>query len=280
MKKFLRKIPFLTLGATIAGFALEGFLVPNNIIDGGIIGISIMVSYITKIQLGLLIVILNLPFIFVAWKKFGKQFVASTLYSVCILAISVTLFHGHHATDDLTLACIFGGVVLGIGVGLILRSGGSLDGTEIVSIKLAKNSSFSIGEIIMFFNIFIFISAGFLYGFDRAMYSMLTYFIAYKVIDVVLEGLNESKSLQIVTEFPKKIGDEIIAKMDTSVTYIKAKGGYSGNDKTIIYCVTSRLELTKLKQLIKDIDPSAFIAVENVHEVEGTRFKKNKKLSK
>lgn len=278
MKNFLKNLPFLTLGAAIAASSLEGFLVPNNIIDGGVVGISIMASSVTNLPLGLFIFVLNLPFIFLAFKKFGKAFVFSTLYSVCVLAIAVTLLHGHHATDDLTLASVFGGVILGIGVGLILRSNGSLDGTEIVAIRLAKKSSFSVGEIIMFFNIFIFIAAGFLYGFDRAMYSMLTYFIAYKVIDVVLEGLNESKSLQIVTEIPEEIGNAIIDKMDTSVTYIKAKGGYSGNDKTIIYCVTSRLEVTKLKQLIKEIDPMAFIAVENVHEVEGTRFNKVKKL--
>ena len=191
-----------------------------------------------------------------------------------MLSIFVSLCHGHVVTNDLILAAVFGGVILGIGVGLILRNNGSLDGTEIIAIRLAPKIGFSIGEIIMAFNVFIFFSAGFLFGFDRAMYSMLTYFIAYKVIDVVLEGLNESKSVWVVTNYSKEMGDKIIQQMGTSVTYIDAIGGYSGQPKRIVYCVISRLEVAKLKQLVKEVDPSAFISIENVHEVEGVRIKK------
>lgn len=266
---------FITIGAAIAAASLECFLVPNTIIDGGIIGISIMVDYLLKnVPLGMVIFCLNMPFIFLALQKFGKRFVFNTFWGITCLSMFVSLFHGHKVTDDLILAAVFGGVILGLGVGLILRNNGSLDGTEIIAIRLAPKLGFSIGEIIMTFNVFIFFAAGFLFGFDRAMYSMLTYFIAYKVIDVVLEGLNESKSVWVVTDYSKEMGDRIINQMGVSVTYIDAEGGYSGQPKRIVYCVISRLEVTKLKQLVKEVDKTAFISIENVHEVEGIRVKK------
>ncbi len=277
MNSLLYRFIFLTLGSIIAAFALEEFLVPNRIIDGGIVGISIMLNTLTSWSLGLFIFVLNIPFLFLALKKFGKMFVFSTLYAVTMLSIFVTVFHDlEQVTNDLTLASVFGGVVLGLGVGLVLRNQGSLDGSEIVSIRLAKKIGFSVGEIIMFFNVFIFICAGFLYGWRQAMYSIITYFIAYKVIDIVIEGLNESKSVMVVTDYSEQIGRSIIENMDASVTYIDAEGGYSGAKKRIVYCVISRLEVVKLKQLTKQIDPTAFIAIENVHEVEGVRIKKKK----
>jgi uncharacterized membrane-anchored protein YitT (DUF2179 family) len=224
--------------------------------------------------------IINLPFIFLALHKLGKLFVAQTLFAIAMLGVGVNVFHHHVATDDILLATVFGGVVLGIGVGIVLRNNAAMDGTEILSIRLAKRSGFSIGEIIMFFNIFIYAGAGFLYGWDKAMYSVLVYFITYKVIDIVLEGLNESKSVNIISDKSEQIGNAIIEKLDIGVTYIKGRGGYSGAEKDIIYCVVSRLELSKLKELIRFIDQTAFISVENVHEVEGVRIKeKNAKKS-
>lgn len=276
MKNLLFRLIFLTLGAFIAGFGLEGFLIPNNMIDGGIVGISIMVSYLTKWNLGWVILFINLPFIFLALKKLGKLFVAQTLYAIAMLGVSVNVFHHHVATDDILLATVFGGVVLGVGVGLVLRNNAAMDGTEILAIRLAKKLGFSIGEIIMFFNVFIYAGAGFLYGWDKAMYSVLVYFITYKVIDIVLEGLNESKSINIISDKSELIGNAIIQKLDIGVTYIKGRGGYTGVEKDIIYCVISRLEMAKLKELVQSIDPTAFLAVESVHEVEGVRIKQKK----
>lgn len=276
MRNTFVRLCFLTLGAFVAGFALEGFLIPNSMIDGGIIGVSIMLSTITKANLGLLILFINLPFIFLALKKLGKAFVIQTVYAISMLGLSVNIFHHRVATEDLLLATVFGGVVLGIGVGLVLRNNASMDGTEILAIRFAKRLGFSIGEIIMFFNVFIYTCAGFLYGWDRAMYSVLVYFIAYKVIDVVLEGLNESKSVTIISDHAEKIGDEIIKKLDISVTYIDAQGGYTGAAKKMIYCVISRLELAKLKDLIRTIDQTAFLAIETVHEVDGVQIKKRR----
>lgn len=276
MMNLIVRLFFLAFGAFIAGFGLEGFLIPNNMIDGGIVGISIMLSTLTKLNLGALIICINIPFIFLALKKLGKLFVAQTLYAIAMLGVSVNVFHDHHATDDILLATVFGGVVLGIGVGIVLRNNAAMDGTEILSIRLAKKSGFSIGEIIMFFNIFIYTGAGFLYGWDKAMYSVLVYFITYKVIDIVLEGLNESKSVNIISNKSELIGNAIMEKLDIGITYLSGRGGYTGEEKNIIYCVVSRLELAKLKELIKLIDPTAFIAVESVHEVEGVRIKEKK----
>lgn len=276
MRNTFVRLCFLTLGAFVAGFAVEGFLIPNSMIDGGIIGVSIMLSTITKANLGLLILFINLPFIFLALQKLGKVFVIQTLYAIAMLGLSVNVFHNRVATNDLLLATVFGGVVLGIGVGIVLRNSASMDGTEILAIRFAKKLGFSIGEIIMFFNVFIYTCAGFLYGWDRAMYSVLVYFIAYKVIDVVLEGINESKSVTIISDHAEKIGNEIIKTLDISVTYIDAQGGYTGAAKKMIYCVISRLELAKLKDLIRNVDPTAFLAIETVHEVDGVQIKKRR----
>ncbi len=265
---------FITLGAFIAAFGLECFLIPNDIIDGGVIGISMIVSYVTKWNLGLLIFVINLPFIFIALQKMGKIFVINVFYGVTMLSLFVNVLSGFHITEAPLLATVFGGVVLGIGVGLILRNGGALDGTEILAIRLAKKLGFSVGEIIMFCNVFIYTAAGTIYGWDSAMYSILTYFITYRVIDVVLEGLNSSKSALIISQYPKEIGDAIIKNLDISVTYQKGRGGYSGQEKTLIYCVINRLEVAKMKKLTKDIDPEAFLVIQDVHEVEGVRVKK------
>lgn len=273
-REYLSSCFVIALGALIAAFALECFLLPNDIIDGGVIGISMMISYITKWNLGILVVAINLPFIYLAFQKMGKRFVFNVFYGVSMLAIFLNLFAHYKATEAPLLATVFGGVILGVGVGLILRSDGALDGTEILSIRLAKKLGFSVGEIIMFFNLFIYSAAGFLYGWDSAMYSILTYFIVYRVIDIVLEGLNSSKSALIISQYPKEIGNAIIKELDISVTYQKGKGGYSGQEKTIIYCVINRLEVSKMKKLIREIDPEAFLVIQDVYEVEGVRVKK------
>lgn len=272
--EYLSRYFFLTLGALIAAFSLECFLLPNDIIDGGVIGISMMVSHITKWNLGLIIFVINSPFIYLAIQKMGKTFVLDVFYGVTMLSVFVNVLSGFHVTEAQLLATVFGGVILGIGVGIILRNNGALDGTEILAIRLAKKLGFSVGEIIMFCNVFIYTAAGFLYGWDSAMYSILTYFIAYRVIDVVLEGLNSSKSALIISEYPKEIGDAIIKELDISVTYQKGKGGYSGREKTLIYCVINRLEIAKMKTLIREIDPTAFLVIQDVYEVEGVRVKK------
>ena len=282
MKTYIKDLFFLTIGALIYAFSIEAFFVPSHIIDGGITGISMIISKLTSQPLGIFIVAINLPFIILAIQKLGKRFVFSTFYAIMVFAAGVTWFSGVFNGEciipnlELFLASIFGGLILGAGVGLVIRNGASLDGTEILAIYATKKIPFSVGEIIMFINLFIFTVAGFVYDWQHALYSIVTYFVAYKTMDVVIEGLNESKSVFVITDYSEEIGKDIMEKMDVSVTYIDAEGGYSGAKKRIVYCVISRLQVQKLKEIAKETDPRAFIAIENVYEVEGVRVKKRK----
>lgn len=278
VKLTLLRIIWITLGTLIAAFSLECVLIPNDVIDGGIVGISIMANYLTKYPLGLFLIVLNLPFVVLAFQKFGKMFVFLMFYGLITLALfSEAFLHTKYVfTNDTLLAALFGGMILGMGVGIVLKSNASLDGTEIMAMKLAQKQPFSVGEIIMFFNIFIFTVAGFVYGPDKAMYSAITYFIAYRLIDIVLQGLNEAKSIFIISSKYNEIGKEIMKILDKSVTYLNAEGGYSGAKSKMIYCVITKIEIQKTKDIVNSIDPSAFIAIENVHEVDGKRYRKKK----
>jgi len=276
MKELVINLLFCTLGAFIAAFALECFLVPNEIIDGGVVGISIMASYITKINLGIFLIAINFPFLLLAFKEFGKKFILLALYSVGMLALFVNIVSSNikPITDDLLLSALFGGGILGLGVGLVLKNNACMDGTEILAMKISQKYPYSVGEIIMFFNIFIFSCAGFLYGWEQAMYSTLTYLIAYRAIDTVLQGLSEEKSIRIVSDKGTELGQAIIEKLDKTVTYIDALGGYSKTQKTMVYCVIPRIELSKLKEIVAEVDKDAFLSIENIHEVYGKRYKK------
>ncbi|USG68425.1 YitT family protein [Brevibacillus ruminantium] len=271
---FLRLI-FICLGAILVSVALEIFLVPNNIIDGGITGISIMLAHLTGIKLGLYLFVLNLPFLVIGYKQIGKTFALSTLIGVAVMSIGTTyLIPVPVLTHDLLLSAVFGGIILGIGIGMVIRAGGSLDGTEIVSILLSKKSPFSVGELVMIINIFILGSAGFIFGWDKAMYSLIAYYIAFKMIDITIEGLDQSKSVWIISEEYTQIGEALSARLGRGVTYLEGEGGYSGEYKKVIFCVITRLEEAKLKTIVEEIDDSAFLAIGNIHDVRGGRFKK------
>ncbi|PMC40801.1 hypothetical protein CJ195_00500 [Bacillus sp. UMB0899] len=273
--KILKRTLFIFIGAVLMGVGLEIFLVPNQVIDGGIVGISIILSHLLGWKLGLFIFILNIPFFFIGYKQIGKTFALSTLFGITVLSITTTLLHPVPAfTEDILLATVFGGIILGVGVGIVIRYGGSLDGTEILAILANKRLPFSVGEIIMFFNIFILGSAGFVFGWNRAMYSLIAYFVAFKTIDVVIEGLDESKSAWIISEHYQEIGEAILARLGRGVTYLNGEGAYTGDNKKVIFCVITRLEEAKLKSIVEDLDESAFLAVANIAEVRGGRFKK------
>jgi uncharacterized membrane-anchored protein YitT (DUF2179 family) len=275
LQKKLQRILFITLGAGFVSVGLEIFLVPNKIIDGGVVGISIIFSHLFSLPLGIFLTLLNLPFLFVGYKQVGKTFTLCTLYGVLVMSMGTAMLHPvEPITIDPLLAAVFGGIILGIGVGLVIRSGGSLDGTEIVAILLTKNSPFSVGQIVMFFNIFILGSAGFVFGWDHAMYSLIAYYIAFKLIDITIEGLDQSKSVWIISESNEEIGDAILSRLGRGVTYLDGVGGYSGREKNVIFCVITRLEEAKLKAIVEEIDPQAFLAVGNIHDVKGGRFKK------
>ncbi|WNC17419.1 YitT family protein [Brevibacillus brevis] len=267
----------ILIGALLVSVGLEIFLVPNKIIDGGVTGLSIMLSHLTGVRLGVFLFVLNLPFLIIGYNQIGKTFAISTLFGVAVMSLGTSLLIPVPSlTHDLLLSAVFGGIIVGIGVGLVIRAGGSLDGTEIVAILLTKKSPFSVGEVVMFFNIFILGSAGFIFGWDRAMYSLIAYYIAYKMIDLTMVGLEQSRSVYIISDYPEMIGDTLAARLGRGITYLSGEGGYSGEDKKVIFCVITRLEEAKLKSIVEEIDPTAFLAIGHIHDVSGGRFKKKK----
>ncbi|USG68498.1 YitT family protein [Brevibacillus ruminantium] len=275
MGKMIKRAFFILMGSALFSVGLEIFLVPNHIIDGGIVGIAIISSHLLGMPLGLFLFLLNLPFLVLGYKQIGKTFALSTLLGVSTMSIVSAFLHDvQGVTDDSLLAAVFGGIILGIGVGLVIRFGGSLDGTEIVAILINKKTPFSVGEIVMFFNLFILGSAGLVFGSDRAMYSLIAYYIAFKMIDLTIEGFQGSKSVWIISDSYKDVGDAIVARLGRTVTYLKGEGGYSGDDKNVVFCIITRLEEAKLKLIVEEVDPSAFLAVGNIHDVRGGQFKK------
>ncbi|WP_414052071.1 YitT family protein [Macrococcus animalis] len=275
LKEKIKRFSFITLGAILMAVSLELFLVPNKLLDGGIVGISIMASHLLKLPLGAFIFILNIPFFYLGYKQIGKTFALSTLYAITILSIGTALLHPVPPfADEKFLVTIFGGVILGLGVGLVIRYGGSLDGTEILAILISNKSPFSVGEIVMVINFFIYVAAGFIFTWESAMYSVIAYFIAFKTIDIVQQGLDESKSVWIISNQHEEIGDAINARLGRGVTYLSGEGAYTGDNKKVIFCVITRLEEFKLKDIVNHYDESAFVAIGNVSEVKGGRFKK------
>ncbi len=265
----------MALGAVIAAFAIEEFLVPCTILDGGVVGIGIMINNLTGIPLSILTIILNIPFLIIGTKKMGKMFIVKSVYSMAIFSLSLEIFANFvNATSDYLLAVCFGGVILGIGVGLVIRFGGCLDGTETVAILMNKRFKFPVGQTVLIFNIIIFSVAGFIFGADRAMYSLLTYFITSKILDVVESGLEKTKAAMIITDDSKDISEEIYKRLGRTVTIMQGEGLVSGN-KTVLYCVLTRFEIHELKEIIKDVDSSAFIAISDVSEIIGNHVKKS-----
>jgi len=266
---------FIVLGSLLVGVGLEIFLVPNSIIDGGIIGLSILTAYLTNLPIGLFTFVFNLPFVIIGYRHIGRTFAVTTVVGVILMSVFVTLLHDvMPMTNDKLLAAVFGGVILGIGVGTIIRYGGSLDGTEIVAILFTRNTGFSVGEIVMFLNIFILSGAGFVFGWESAMYSLIAYYIAFKMIDITIEGLDESKSVTIISDYPEELSAAIMDRLGRGVTHIYGKGGYTGEPKELLYVIVTRLEVAKLKSIVLEIDPGAFVAIEHVADVMGGRFRK------
>ncbi|WP_128894556.1 YitT family protein [Longirhabdus pacifica] len=275
----VNRLLLILLGSILVSISLETFFVPNDIIDGGIVGVSLITSYLADLPLGLFLFIFNLPFLFLGYKQIGKTFAIFTLIGVSTMSLGTFFLHSIHFADegltkDPLLAAVFGGVVLGIGVGLVIRSGGSLDGTEIVAILFSKKLPFSVGEVVMFFNLFILGTAGFVFGWNEAMYSLIAYFIAFKMIDITIEGFDESKSVWIISDNYTEIGDALLQRLGRGVTYLNGEGGFSHDQKKVIFTVITRLEEAKLKSIVEELDPAAFLAVGSIHDVKGGRFKK------
>ncbi|RDW17082.1 YitT family protein [Oceanobacillus chungangensis] len=271
----VRRYIMLFIGAGIAAVALELFLVPNEIIDGGVIGVSLLVNNLTGISFGILVLIINIPFLFAGFKRLGKDFLFSSLFSIISLSVVESLLHSvAPITDEPLLATVFGGLILGAGVGIVIRNAGALDGTEILGIIITKRLSFSVGEFVMFINIFIFAWAGFVLGWEQAMLSILTYYIASKTIDAIGQGiLNETKAALIVSNMSEDIAEVIGEDLKRGVTKLYGQNNYTGTDTNVLYVVVTRLEVAKLKAIIFNIDPTAFTAIMDTQEVQGGRFK-------
>ena len=266
----------ITLGATLAALALEIFLVPNNIIDGGIIGISIMISYITKVKLSILTFVLNIPFLILGYKQLGKSFLIKAAYAMIVLSLLLEeLKPVPELTNDVLLATVFGGLLLGIGVGFVIKFGACLDGTEVVAILINKKTSFSVGQVVMFLNFFIYSTAGFLFGWDRALYSILTYFITFKIIDMVSEGFEQAKAAMIITNHGEEIANSIYKHLGRTVTMLEGEGLISGK-KVVLYAVVTRIEIPELKRIVAADDYSAFVTITDVNEIVGKHIKKKK----
>ncbi len=232
---------FIGIGIVLAAIALEVFLIPNRIIDGGITGISIILSFLTKIKLSIFVVVLNIPFLVLGFRYLGKSFLKQSSFAMILFSLSLEIFKSiGSVTDDVLLATVFGGILLGIGVGFVIRYGACLDGVETIAILINKQTSFSVGQVILLVNLVIYMFAGVLFGWDRALYSIMTYFITYKIIDIVSEGLDQAKAALIITNHGKEIANSIYKKLGRTVTFIEGEGLISGK-KSFLYVVITRI---------------------------------------
>ena len=265
---------FITIGILLASLALEIFLIPNRIIDGGITGISIILSFLTIINLSIFIIVINIPFFLLGFKHLGKNFLIRTTFAMIIFSFLLEQFKQVDVvTNDVLLATVFGGILLGIGVGFVIRYGACLDGVETIAILINKKTSFSVGQVILLVNLVIYMVAGIVFGWDRALYSIMTYFITYKIIDIVSEGLEQAKSALIITNHGDEIANSIYKKLGRTVTFIEGEGLISGK-KVVLYVVVTRIELRELKKIIEDDDVSAFMTITDVSEIVGQHIKK------
>lgn len=273
-----KRMFFVALGALFVAVALNLVIVANGMYDGGIAGISIILSDVTGVGLGVYLFVLHIPFVAIGYRQMGKTFALSTLWGITILSVATHFMHymDYAIVSDTLLAVIFGGVLMGIGIGVAIRWGGCLDGSEIMAILFNKKVPFTVGEILMFFNMFIFTVGGFVFGLEYALYSVVTYYIGYKTIDVVVEGLDEMREAWIITSADHiEMGEAIMGRLGRGVTYLSAEGGYSGEGKPVIVCYFARLEENKLKAIVDELDPKALIKISHVSELKGGRFQKN-----
>ena len=270
----------LSIGCVVAAYALESFLIPNTILDGGITGISIIISKLTLIPVSLLVLLLNIPFVYIGYRHLGKGFLLRTVYSMVLFSLSLSFFQYFEAiTNQILLATVFGGILLGVGVGLVIHFGGCVDGTESVALVISKKISLSVGQVVLIFNLLIYGVAGLIFGLDRAMYSLLTYFITFKAIDFVAEGFEQAKAAMIITQKGTDMAKEIYKRLGRTVTTIRGKGLISG-EKEVLYCVLTRIEIFELKHIAEEMDDSAFITILEVSDIIGDHIKSTQGLKR
>lgn len=275
VKSIVRAI-MVIIGGIIAAYGLETVLIPNSVSDGGVTGLSIVGSQLFHLPLGILIAVINIPFVWLGYKQIGKGFAFLSIIGIVSLAAGTSFFHHTPAIieGDTLLITVVGGIILGFGMGLALRNGGALDGIDMLAVLLSRKLPFGTSDLILFLNMFVFIFVSFVFGLQGALLSVIAYYIASKVIHVVEEGLSGSKTFQIITNEPALMVETIREELGRSATYKEAYGGFSHEKFQEITCVINRLEETKLKEIINDIDKQAFVTVYDVAEVKGSNFRK------
>jgi uncharacterized membrane-anchored protein YitT (DUF2179 family) len=271
---------FIILGVGAASFGLKGFLLPNKFLDGGVMGISLLVNVVTGFNLSFLVLLINLPFVIIAYTQVSKKFAFRTLIAICLLALALAWIEFPMITSDKLLIAVFGGFFLGAGIGLSIRGGCVIDGTEVMAIYSSKKTTLTVGDFILILNIIIFSVAAYLISVETALYAILTYLVASKTVDFVVHGIEEYTSVMIVSEKSDEIKDAIINKLGRGVTVLKGKSGFGKKghrsfDVDIIFSVVTRLELQRLKTEITKIDPDAFVVENSVNDIKGGMIKKH-----
>ncbi|WP_343488100.1 YitT family protein [Allomuricauda sp. d1] len=269
---------FITSGIFTAAFGLEGFLLPNQFIDGGATGISLLIAETSSLPLYLLVILVNMPFVLLGFRVIGRNFAIKTTIAIMGLALVLATIDFPEITEDKLLVAVFGGFFLGAGIGLSVRGGSVIDGTEVLAIFLSRKLGTTIGDIIVLVNILVFSAAAVLLSVETALYSMLTYLAASKTLDFVIEGIEEYTGVTIISHHSEEIRAMIIERLGRGLTIYKAKGGYgkqgSHNEYDVIFTVITRLEIRKLNIEISKIDPKAFVVMNKINDTRGGMIKK------
>ncbi|MDQ3711747.1 MAG: YitT family protein [Acidobacteriota bacterium] len=284
MKEIIRELKntfLIVLGIFSAAMGLKGFLLSSRFIDGGVTGISMLLSDVLGYPLAILILIINLPFIALGYSQIGKTFAIKSTLAILGLSICLAVVQFPDVTPDKLLTAVFGGLFIGAGIGLAIRGGAVLDGTEIAALLVSRNSHLlKVGDVILILNIFIFLAATFFLGVESALYSILTYIAASKTIDFLIHGIEEYTAITIISMKNEEIKEAITGRLHRGVTVYRGSGGIgsrgeSDSERDILYCVVTRLEIGNIKDVIKEIDSSAFVTTHSLSEVDGGLIKKS-----
>jgi uncharacterized membrane-anchored protein YitT (DUF2179 family) len=278
MKKLIhatQDIVLIVLGILSAGLGLKGFLLSSHFIDGGVTGVSMLISSVLGWPLSILILVINLPFIALGYRQIGKGFAIKSMFAIAGLSLCLAFVKYPDVTPDKLLTAIFGGFFIGAGIGLTIRGGAVLDGTEVAALLVSKSSNLlKVGDVILLLNVFIFSAAAFFLGMEPALYSMVTYFAASKTVDFLIHGLEEYTAITIMSEKHDEIRLAIVRDLQRGVTVYKGRGGLSDTEQDILFCVVTRLEIGRVKTVVRDLDSKAFIVVNPLADAEGGVLKK------
>ncbi len=276
----LKDIFFITSGIFAAAFGLESFLLPNRFIDGGATGISLLITEVLGTPIYLMLILVNIPFLLLGLRVMGSGFALKASMAIIGLSAALFFFDFPEVTQDRLLVAVFGGFFLGAGIGLSIRGGAVLDGTEVLAIYLSKKLGLKIGDIIILINIVIFLTAAYFLSVEAALYSMLTYLAASRTLDFVVDGIEEYTGVTIISEQSDRIREMIIEKMGRGLTLFPATGGYMTNGSQsryqVVYTVITRLEVSKLYRELDRIDPKAFVVMSSINDTRGGMIKKQR----